>query len=99
MRVLKERATQIGALEMVAVLLTVHTVQVSIVNSKILLFVDNMSVANSLVSGQSTQQDMQCMLTMFHRYAQKLGLLVWIEWVPTHANVVDPVSRGDNGIT
>ena len=95
MRVLKDRATQIGPLEMVAVLLTVYTVADSIANSKVLLFVDNMSVASSLVSGHSTQQDMQCMLTMFHRYAQKLGLLVWIEWVPTHANVADPISRGE----
>ena len=61
----------------------------------ILLFVDNMSVASALVSGHSTQQDIQCLITIYYWLTATYSMTIWIEWVPSKANPADAVSRSE----
>jgi hypothetical protein len=91
---LQERETQINPIEAVANVATFYSVLHLIRGARVIAFVDNSSAVSSLVSGHSTQMDMQCITTLFHRMLVKEGIKAWFEWIQSALNIADGPSRG-----
>ena len=57
------------------------------------IYVDNMEVASNLVSGYSDRDCLVCLMLEFYLLVAARPGRVWIEWVPTAANISDIPSR------
>ena len=57
------------------------------------MFNDNLGAACTLISGSSTQEDVQCILTQWQLFVIQYKIAVWIEWIPSDQNPSDEVSR------
>jgi len=90
---LKPRKTQITPLELATPILAVHTWSHLLRNTKVLLFIDNQAAAAALATGTSTQQDIQCMVSLFYLSLEALGLDIWVEWIESDSNPSDLISR------
>ena len=58
-----------------------------------MFFIDNQSICAALAKGASRAVDLQILCAGFHALAQRLGIRVWVEWIPSHANPADELSR------
>ena len=57
------------------------------------IYVDNMEIASNLVSGYSSREVLVCLMLEFYlQIAARPGSL-WVEWVPSEANIADIPSR------
>ena len=90
---LSPRKTQIIPLELMAAAGMIHTYGESLRGRDVLFFIDNQSVCCALTKGCSRSWDIQIMCTSWHLACLRLGCRVWIEWVPSHANPADVLSR------
>jgi hypothetical protein len=91
---LKPRETQITPIELVTPVATVFTLADRLRDARVISFVDNLPAASCLVSGHSTQMDLQCMTTLFHKLVLELRIRFWVEWIPSAENIADDTSRG-----
>ena len=64
-----------------------------LIQRKVILFIDNLGAACTLISGSSTQEDVQCILTQWQLFVIQYKIAVWIEWIPSDQNPADEVSR------
>jgi hypothetical protein len=99
LQVLKPRKTQITPIELVTPIVAIETLAAELVGAKIIAFIDNLPAASCLVSGHSTQMDLQCMTTLFHKALLRLQIRLWVEWIPSAENVADDTSRGKDSPT
>eukprot|EP00973_Karenia_brevis_P076529 10631752-Karenia_brevis.AAC.1 len=53
-----------------------------------------MPAAGALATGISQQEDLQCVVTWFHKLCAEHNVGIWIEWVPSEDNLADGPSRG-----
>ena len=65
----------------------------SLANRDVVLYIDNQSVCASLTKGASKSDDLQLFTTAWHCELRTLCCRVWIEWVPSHTNPADELSR------
>ena len=65
------------------------------VSSNILAFVDNQASLQALRKGYGRDISINGLLCFFWAFATKLNLNFAMEWVPSHLNISDPVSRHD----
>ena len=61
----------------------------------ILAFVDNQASLQALKKGYGRDVSINGWLCFFWSFATRLGLHMAMEWVPSHLNISDPVSRHD----
>ena len=62
-------------------------------NRDILWFIDNEAAASSLFRGSSKEQDVHAIAQVSHLLYHHLQCRVWIEWVDSHSNPSDGLSR------
>ena len=60
---------------------------------EVILFVDNTQAVFNLASGSARAHDSARMVHIFHCMCAALGTRVWIEYVPSGANIADQPSR------
>ncbi|XRB19089.1 hypothetical protein RI054_20g89350 [Pseudoscourfieldia marina] len=86
--------TDIGGLEALAAVCGRHflTTVAPDVNDFV-IYVDNMEVASNLVSGYSSRECLVCLMLEFYLIVASRPGRLWIEWVPTAANIADIPSR------
>jgi len=89
---LKPSETQITPLELVAPVIAIYTWAHLLQSRRILLFVDNQGAASAVSSGSSTQQDLQCLVTLFYVFMERLNIEIWVEWIQSDSNPPDEVS-------
>jgi len=80
-------------LEMLAALAAYLTFPDVLAGRRVLHFIDNTAALSALVHGYSSAADMAQMSTMFHLRVASLRADVWLEYVPTVANIADIPSR------
>ena len=86
--------TDIGGLEGLAALCGRHFLaSVAPEVHDFVIYVDNMEVASNLVSGYSDRDCLVCLMLEFYLLVAARPGRVWIEWVPTAANISDIPSR------
>ncbi len=61
----------------------------------LLAFVDNQASLQALRKGYGRDFAINGLLCFFWSFATRLGLHLAMEWVPSHLNIADPVSRHD----
>ena len=88
------RTTYIGQGELIAGPLALWIYQDLLHNADATWYIDNTSAAAALIKGASPQQDSSDLAMLAALRAAVLGCRVWVEWVPTHQNPADPLSRG-----
>ena len=63
------------------------------VNRKVILFIDNTTALSAFVNGYASKGDMARIVNALHVAQAVLGCHIWIEWVPSDANLADLPSR------
>ena len=88
------RATQIVPVEMLAAVRAVQAMADLISNKRVILLIDSEAVEGALVKGYSGRSDI-CELTgVFWALVRAVGADIYIDRVPTDANLADTPSRG-----
>ena len=64
------------------------------VSQFVVMFCDNEAAKTALLKGRGNNDYVDAMVAWFWSVAAKMGLSVWLERVPSKANLADPVSRG-----
>ena len=59
----------------------------------VLWFVDNEAAVASLIRGGSSQADVHTMVQLAHYLLQHFWIRVWFEWIDSHSNPSDGLSR------
>jgi hypothetical protein len=95
MAALLPRQQQIGPLETVAPLVAMLSRPEQFRDREVILFVDNTQAVYTLASGYARQHDTARLVHMFHCLCAALGARVWLEYVPSGANIADQPSRGE----
>jgi len=90
---LLQRETQIIACELYAVIGGLHSASHLIMNRKLIIFCDNITVACALAKGDTSCPDMAQMITDTHSYLNECKCQWWIEWIPSAHNPADILSR------
>ena len=57
------------------------------------MFNDNIGALSALINGYASKPDMGRIVNAFHAAQFLLGARIWLEWVPSAANVADLPSR------
>ena len=85
--------TDIGGLEGLAAVCGVLFLTSVSSATDLSIYVDNMEIASNLVSGYSSREVLVCLMLEFYlQIAARPGSL-WVEWVPSEANIADIPSR------
>ena len=83
----------IAELELLPVVVFFETYKELCLKRRVLLFVDNNSIRDSVAKGTSKSLSVLVLLAELHRIWSELGCLCWISRVPTKSNVSDLPSR------
>lgn len=83
----------INQLEMVAFLFGILTYADCLKGRKVLFFVDNTTAISAVVHGYSRKADLAVLANLCCLLLVGLGVIPWIEYVPTDANGSDIPSR------
>ena len=89
----QERETQITPLEALAVLQASVVFTEQIAGRDVIWFCDNQVVCSALVRGSCASDDIASIVVLCHLLWASYSVRVWIEWVPSEANVSDGLSR------
>jgi len=81
------RKQQIGPLKTLAPLVALLTRPEQFCDREVILFVDNTQAVYTLASGYARQHDNARLVHMFHCMCAAIGAQVWLEYVPTGANL------------
>ena len=95
MAALLPRKQQIGPLETLAPLVALLSRPEQFRDREVILFVDNTQAVYTLASGYARQHDAARLVHMFHCVCAAIGAQVWLEYVPTGANIADQPSRAE----
>ena len=85
--------TQIAPLEALACLQAFAIISEELAGHDVLLFIDNTSVCSALVKGGSTAADISLLACAAHLLWNFLQCRVYVEYVPSDANISDGLSR------
>ena len=88
------RRSYINLLELLAAPLLAFSCPHLLRNRDILWFIDNQAAWRSLVRSASSVADVSHLSLLAGLQFAKLCCHPWFEWVPTHQNISDPLSRG-----
>ena len=88
------RRAFIYLLEAVTPLITLVLLK-DILPSQVLSFVDNQASLQALRKGYGRDASVNGLLCLFWSLVTRLGIEVLFEWVPSHLNISDPISRRD----
>jgi len=88
-----DRKTQIVMIELVAAVAALQTFSHQLRGKSLLLFVDAEAVEGALIKGYSARSDICQLISVFWDLALELKCLIYIDRVPTDANVADGPSR------
>ena len=91
--------SQIALVALIAVVATVDARPEAFRNRAVLLLVDSEAVESMLVAGYSARQDLCLLVGYFWEKCAELDALVYVDRVPTDANLADGPSRGDRSIS
>ena len=89
------RANQIALVELIAPAAVFRAYPSLVANRRIVLLVDSEAAEGALVRGYSSLADMADATGLFWDLVRDAGASVWIDRVPTDANLADGPSRGD----
>ena len=89
----KPRTQQIYPAEAIAPLIVFLTEGPSLAGQDIIWFIDNEAACASLIRGASTQHDVGTLMYATHILFAKYGCRVWFEWIDSHSNPSDGLSR------
>ena len=64
-------------------------------NNSTIAFCDSTAALGALIHGSSKAGDLNDIAGFVWDLACNWGLVLWWEWVPSHLNVADPISRGN----
>ena len=87
------RQTQIIPMELLAAAGLLLTFQKEVAGRDIIFWIDNQSVLGALTKGSSSSHGIHCYTTGWHAMATFIRCRIWLEWVPSHANPADELSR------
>ena len=87
------RMTQIIPRELLALIGGMFTFAEHLADSRVILFVDNISVACSVAKGSTTSTDLAGMITDFYTFMSRIRCSWWMEWIPSGSNPADILSR------
>ena len=90
---LSHRETQIIALELPPLCVTVSWAQEELQGASAIFFVDNLSVACMVAKGCTRMPDLQPIVTSLLVFLRFLRCRWWMEYVPSKANPADEPSR------
>ena len=90
---LRPRKSQIYAAETYAVLAAVHAHLEALRDSDAIFFVDNESACASLIRGSSKEDDVSRIANAVRYLLFSANCRPWFEWVDTHSNCSDGLSR------
>ena len=90
---LNTRETQIIPCELVALIGGVCTFASLLADSRVILFVDNISVACMIAKGATSAVDLAQPVTDFHLFMSRVRCSWWMEWIPSESNPADVLSR------
>ena len=88
------RKTQIVMIELLAPVILAQSCREQLRGRKVLLFVDSEPVEGALVKGYSNRSDMSWLTSVFWSQMLELDCLIYVDRVPTDANLADGPSRG-----
>lgn len=89
------RKQQIGPLETVAPICMLLSRPEDFRDREVILFVDNTQAVYTLAGGYARASDCAHLVHLYQCLCAALGTQVWIEYVPSGANIADHPSRGD----
>ena len=89
----QERETQITPLEALAVLQASVVFAEHMEQRDVIWFCDNQVVCSALVRGSCASDDIASIVVLCHLLWASVSARVWVEWVPSEANVSDGLSR------
>ena len=90
---LNSRETQIIPCELFALVGGVFTFASHLSQSRVILFVDHISVACAVAKGSTTCSDLSGVITDFHTFMTRIRCSWWMEWTPSESNPADILSR------
>ena len=93
-KVFGTRRAFIYLLEAVTPLITLVLLK-DLLPSQVLSFVDNQASLQALKKGYGRDASINGLLCLFWSLITRLGIEVAFEWVPSHLNISDPISRRD----
>ena len=85
----------IGQLELLAAIAAYSTFPEVLAGEQVIHFVDNTSAVAALVKGYSRAPDSVTLVHLFAALRLHLRMDVWVQWVPSKANIADLPSRGE----
>ena len=73
-----------------------RTLAADLLDEAVIHFVDNTGALSNLIHGYAARPDCGRLTNAFHLTLARLRCMVWLEWVPSKANVADYPSRDDD---
>jgi hypothetical protein len=92
------RKTQIVPIEMLAAVRALQVFDDYIKGTRVIFFIDSEAVEGALVKGYSRREDLCELVGVFWALVRALDCDVYIERIPTDANLADTPSRGALGV-
>jgi hypothetical protein len=86
--------TYICQIEALAAVAAYYSIPNTLRHQDIIHFIDNTAALSALINGYASKPDMGRITNAFHIMQLTLLCYVWLEWVPSAANVADLPSRG-----
>ena len=88
--------TLIQQAELIAAVGVYRTLASDLSGTAAVHFVDNTGALSNLIHGYASRPDCARLANAFHLGLAAMGTKVWLEWVPSKANVADLPSRDDD---
>jgi len=85
----------IGQLELLVAIMPYTSIRDELKGRRVIHWIDNKSAIAALVKGYSAAPDSAQLLQIFAAFGLGAGISIWVEWVPSKANIADFPSRGD----
>ena len=92
----RDAVTLIQQAELIAAVGAHRTLAAALGSEAVVHFVDNTGALSNLIHGYAQRPDCGRLTNSFHLTVARLRSKVWLEWVPSKANVADAPSRDDD---
>ena len=91
------RRQQIFRAETAAVPIALAALQADVRGRDVVTFCDNEAAVSTLIRGASRSEDVTLLAELCHALALQLQVRLWVDWIDSHSNPADGLSRGGLG--